>query len=323
MKVNLYDFDHTIYSGDASLDFILFCMRRHPKLWRYLPSQAFALVLYVAGLKTRKAIKEVAFRFLQDIDDVDAELDYFWSVYKKKILPWYMKQANTTDRIASASPEFLLEPILKQLDITQFVATRMDIKTGKIAGENCRAEEKVIRLKERKMSNGIEGVYSDSLSDAPIFTLGKQAYIVKKGVITKLEEYVPSKLSRLKSPQFIRFLFVGGLNALLGILFAFVASLFMNSGVVAFVVGYVISLIPSYFLNSIITFQDMHFTVQKFGKFCVSYIPNFLVQFIVVNVFIQLLGISPLPTYILSVIISVPVTFLLLSFFAFSDKQST
>ena len=28
---NIYDFDHTIYDGDASFDFIQYCLLRNPK----------------------------------------------------------------------------------------------------------------------------------------------------------------------------------------------------------------------------------------------------------------------------------------------------
>ena len=321
MAINLYDFDHTIYDGDASLDFILYCMRRQPKLWKHLPSQGIALMGYVAGMKTRKQIKQVAFRFLRDIDNLDGVLESFWATHSKKIQPWYEDQKRSTDIIASASPEFLLQPMIEALGVKRFVGTRMDTKTGQITGENCRAEEKVRRLEEFQPLGVITGTYSDSLSDKPIFDLAKNAYVVKKGKVMPHEAYRPSVISRLKSPEFIRFLFVGGLNALLGIAFAYMVSLFVEDGVIAFVIGYSISLIPSYFLNSIITFKDFKFSLKKFGKFVLSYIPNFIVQFVSVNVFIKMLGVSPLLTYIVSVIIAVPVTFLLLSFFTFAKKK--
>ena len=32
MKIDVYDFDGTIYDGDSSVDFFLFCLRRNKKI---------------------------------------------------------------------------------------------------------------------------------------------------------------------------------------------------------------------------------------------------------------------------------------------------
>lgn len=63
------------------------------------------------------------------------------------------------------------------------------------------------------------------------------------------------------------------------------------------------------------------FSFNKFGKFCISYVPNFLVQLVAVYVFIRIIGANPLLTYITAVIIAVPVTFLLLSIFTFGVEK--
>lgn len=188
-KINVYDFDHTIYDGDASMDFIAYCLKRSPRLWKYLPSQAFVLGLYVLRLRTRKQVKQVAFAFLKDINDTDEIVASFWRDHEHKIKAWYLEQKQAGDLIVSASPEFLLTPIMKKLGVSRLIATVMDPQTGKIAGKNCRAAEKVSRLHQYDPSLSINECYSDSMSDLPLLKLADKPYIVKKHTITALQDY--------------------------------------------------------------------------------------------------------------------------------------
>ena len=316
--INVYDFDHTIYRGDASLDFILFCMRKHPKLWKFLPSQALALTSYILRGTTRKKVKEAAFAFLSELPSINDSLDKFWSEHEKKINKWYLDRHCNSDLIISASPEFLLKPIAAKLRVGGLIATRMNEKTGKISGENCRGEEKVRRLEAYDKNIIIDHCYSDSLSDRFMLELAKTPYIVNKHALILLSEYTQPKLHRFKDPAFIRFLFVGGVNAFLGVLFAYTVSLFIVNSQLAWVIGYAFSLVVSYPLNAYITFKHASLSLSQFYSFCVSYIPNFAVQFISVFILIGYFGLYKLAAYILAVIIAVPITFLLLAKFTFN-----
>ena len=40
MRIDVYDFDGTIYDGDSTFDFVLFCLRRHPVIVLSLPALA-------------------------------------------------------------------------------------------------------------------------------------------------------------------------------------------------------------------------------------------------------------------------------------------
>ena len=43
--MNVYDFDGTIFPGDCSIGFAIWCMNRHPKLWfTYFPRVVWAFV---------------------------------------------------------------------------------------------------------------------------------------------------------------------------------------------------------------------------------------------------------------------------------------
>ena len=45
--MNIYDFDGTLYDGDSTFDFIVFSLKKHPALVRFLPVQGWAAALYV------------------------------------------------------------------------------------------------------------------------------------------------------------------------------------------------------------------------------------------------------------------------------------
>ena len=40
MRIDVYDFDGTLYDGDSTADYVLFCLRRHPALLLSLPAVA-------------------------------------------------------------------------------------------------------------------------------------------------------------------------------------------------------------------------------------------------------------------------------------------
>jgi len=185
--VNVYDFDHTIYDGDASFDFIVYCLLHYPKAWKFLPLQFIAIVRYVLGQWNRKQVKQAAFAFLRVLPNAESVVASFWSTHDRKIKPWYLQQKHANDLIISASPDFLLQPIAQTLGISAPIATIMDIHTGRIAGENCRADEKVKRLRKYDSSIKIANCYSDSMSDIPLLKLADTAYLVKKHNVTTLQ----------------------------------------------------------------------------------------------------------------------------------------
>lgn len=318
--VNVYDFDRTIYRGDASFDFILFCMRRYPRLWKFLPGCAIALIRYIAGGVSRQQVKEVAFAFLRDVSDVESEVRLFWEKHNHRLVEWYSAKRQNTDIIISASPEFLLRPFVETLAVQALLATKMNPKTGKIDGKNCRAEEKVRRIKQFNAAIAIDACYSDSLSDMPLFNLAEHPFVVRGNAITPLAEYKPPKLQALKKPAFLRYLFVGACNASLGIIFSYCISLVVPNAVVAFVLGYAMSLVVAYFLNAIITFKEKSFSMRQFLSLCVSYIPNFLIVLTIVYLLVDVARLFPLLAYVLAAIIAAPITFLLLAKFTFTGR---
>jgi phosphoserine phosphatase/putative flippase GtrA len=320
-SLDVFDFDHTIYDGDASIDFYFFALRKHPSIVRFFPIQIWYVFLYLTSAITRKEFKEGFFHFLVGLTDVNEDVERFWAT-NGKIKKWYEVRSHTEDVIISASPEFLLKPMAQKIRAKRLIATRMDQNTGKITGENCRGTEKVVRLKTEFPNANINECYTDSLADLPILELAKKRYIVRKEQIIDFDDYQPSQLKeRFVSKKFLSFLFVGALNAFIGLSFAFAASNFLGNKTVAYMIGYSIGLIPSYFLNSTITFHNRDYNLGAFMRYCISYIPNLIVQTVCVGLLIEILSVNKAVAYIVAVMVGVPVTYLLVSVFAIRDRE--
>ncbi len=180
--MNVYDFDKTIYDGDSTVDFYLYCLCSQPNLALCLPRQLIGFIQHAVGRIDTAALKEKFFCFLPKLASPTVRVEEFWKDRQKKIKGWYLEQKRGDDVIISASPEFLLLPICRRLGIAPPIATELDANTGKITGKNCKGEEKVRRFFERYPDAEISEFYSDSLTDAPLAQLAKEAFLVQENV---------------------------------------------------------------------------------------------------------------------------------------------
>lgn len=175
--MNVYDFDNTIYDGDSTVDFYLFCLKRHKKILLCLPSLLCAFVTYyVLKIGTKTQFKEKMYRFLRHCD-TDRDVADFWDKYKKNIKSFYIAQKKVDDVIISASPQFLLQPLGDELGYT-VIASKVDKHSGKYDGKNCYYDEKVRRFTESFPNGHIDNFYSDHYSDEPLAKISDRAFIV-------------------------------------------------------------------------------------------------------------------------------------------------
>ncbi len=180
----VYDFDGTIYDGDSSVDFFIYCMKTYPACWRQLPAIGIGTLKYMVKKLNKTQFKQCFFSFLQSIPDVDQTMRNFWDEKKNKFKRFYLARKHAHDIIISASPHFLLEPICKELGVHALIASVVDKKTGAFTGENCRGQEKVRRLKQELGDVVINEFYSDSLADSPLAEKAKVAFMVKGNTIS-------------------------------------------------------------------------------------------------------------------------------------------
>ena len=183
MKVNLYDFDKTIYYGDSSVNFYIYCLKKKPIIFIYLFEFIIYYLLYKLNINTKEKAKEKIFKYVTKFDDIDKLIEEFWSVNINRIKDYYKDKDHSNDIIISASPEFLLKLICNKLQVKDLIASPIDKHTGLYHGKNCYGIEKVKRLKEKYKNIEVIEAYSDSLSDIPMLSLANTSYLVKKNKI--------------------------------------------------------------------------------------------------------------------------------------------
>jgi len=118
--------------------------------------------------------------------------------------------------------------------------------------------------------------------------------------------------------EFLLFLAVGCLNTFNGSLLAKIFELLVDTNL-AFNIGYILANIIAYALNSRLIFHEP-MTLEKCVKFAISYIPNYVIQNVIVFLFYNQLGFPSLAAFILAAVLGVPITFLAVKLFAFGRK---
>lgn len=319
--MNVYDFDGTIYNGDSTIDFWKFCLKRHPKAMLAIFPAMTGLGLHLFGIISKTKCKQRFYSFLKYIPDVDSELAVFWGRHEIKIQDWYLAQKRSDDLIISASPTFLLEPICCKLGV-KVIASKVEKHTGIHIGDNCHGDEKVKQLQAEFPGVILDDFYSDSLSDSPLAKMASNAFWVDGNIIVPWSERKTGTISKFKhtflTSQFFLFVFCGGCGTLVNFFFSLTFSRHIDS-TLAYVGGYAISLFVTYALNTYLIFKNP-FSILRFVKFAISYIPNFLILLTFVAVLLNILHLPEIFVYLAAAVLGLPITFIIVKFFAFGSK---
>ena len=190
MKLIAYDFDGTIYDGDSSVDFYIFCLIRRPYIIVLWPIQVLSAILYILKCINKTKMKEYFFSYLRIISNRKNLLNKFWEKNYKKIKPWYLEKIHNNDVIISASPEFLLKIPCMKLKVKDLIASEVDISTGKFLSNNCHGMQKVYRIKSKYPNAIIEEMYTDSKVDKPMIDYAKKGFMVKKNRIYDFYDFI-------------------------------------------------------------------------------------------------------------------------------------
>ena len=185
--MNAYDFDKTIYKRDSSTDFFKYMLFTRPYLLVFLPWFLIVFALYGCKAISKKTTKQCLFFYIPWYKNIDKIVNKFWAHHANGIKDWYANQKADDDVIISASLSFILKPIMDALNIKHWAATNFDTKSGKIIGENCYGEEKVIEFSKMFELDKMDSFYSDSLSDLPIMEKAKKAYLVDGNTVTEID----------------------------------------------------------------------------------------------------------------------------------------
>lgn len=183
-KINVYDFDDTIYDGQSWIDFVKFCIKKNPIIAFYMLNDF--INLFRIRYHFISSNKNYNFcHFLKKMDDAQKLADDFWEKNRHKIKVIYINQGKINDVIVTTSPEFFLIPLLKIYKF-DLIGTKVNIKQGTIEGKICYGEEKIRRFKEI-YGNISYDFYSDDIkADSYMINESDDAYLVKKNKILKI-----------------------------------------------------------------------------------------------------------------------------------------
>ncbi len=181
-KIDVYDFDKTLYKKDSTIQLYLFCLRRKWTIIKYLLFQIISLIIFKITRKDK--YKENFFVFLKDFDEIHDIISDFWDKNENEIRKDLLYEKNYKI-VISASPEFLLNEICNRMGIDKLIATKVNPKSGKFESKNCYGREKLSRLDNEVKDYRIENFYSDSKSDIFLAKVARNAYIVKKEKVCK------------------------------------------------------------------------------------------------------------------------------------------
>ena len=119
--------------------------------------------------------------------------------------------------------------------------------------------------------------------------------------------------------EFLLFLVIGGVNTLNGTVLAWLYGFAVPDANIAFNLGYITANVVAYWLNSTFVFPEP-LSWNRLVRFAISYIPNYIIQNIIVIIFYNWLGFPPIASYLIAAALGVPVTFLCVKIFAFGRE---
>lgn len=196
-KLAIFDVDFTLTSKETLLQFYKFMIKKNPKFIIYIPRVVFSGLFYILKINDEKKTKEIFTRFIKGIREEDMEItvkEFYSEVLSKIIYVDSIKMIKKLKKegykiiLISASPEFYLMSLynIKEVDkvIGSTIRTEQGVYENRMEGENCKGEEKVKRLMMYLKENNIKVdfknsyMFSDSLSDLPLFNLVGNPYLI-------------------------------------------------------------------------------------------------------------------------------------------------
>ena len=114
--------------------------------------------------------------------------------------------------------------------------------------------------------------------------------------------------------EFIKFTIVGFINTFSNYAFYL---LFMNICLIqykmSYILGYILSLVGSYFMNTYFTYKE-RFKIKTFLLFPLTYIPNFIIQFVGVILLVDYMSINDAIAPLITTVVAMPITFIVMMY---------
>ena len=205
-KLAIFDVDYTITRKETLMELFKFVIKEDKRNIIYLPRAIFSGFMYAIKVYDEKRIKESFLKFIDGKTEKEIKLlvERFYKNRLSKILyedaikmMKNLKQEGYSVYLISASPEFYLYELYAIEEIDKIIGTKFLFEEGifkrRMDGNNCKGYEKVNRLKEVLSEENIEVdfansyMFSDSLSDKPLFDLVGKPYLINYNKKNQIE----------------------------------------------------------------------------------------------------------------------------------------
>lgn len=201
MRTVIFDLDGTITRKDTYLPFLFDCAMNSGVRPGAVLLPFYAL-LNLIGIIDNERLKEAFLaRVLSGVraGTIDGVIDRFTERVMETglhrdvaaVLNAHLK-ANDSVILATASFDLYVHRLAQRLGIKKVICTRAEIRdgvlTGRLAGRNCRGEEKLKRLEEAVSEEQWRDsvFYTDHHSDLPVLKRVSKGVLVKPGLGTRI-----------------------------------------------------------------------------------------------------------------------------------------
>lgn len=137
--------------------------------------------------------------------------------------------------------------------------------------------------------------------------------------VTAIRELLLKIKRTFLSKYFIEFCVLGVVNTLNDAIFSSIYHALGLQDNIAAVLGYYTALTIAFFLSSRFIFRKKT-SLERYIKFFISYIPNFIIFFLVTFITINTMGLPQFWGTILAAMVGGPVTFVIMKIYTFRGK---
>jgi HAD superfamily hydrolase (TIGR01490 family) len=196
-RLAIFDVDYTLTKRETLMELYMFMLKKDPKLLLHMPRAIISGILYAVKIYDAGRAKQAFIKFLEGIHEEDMK-SLVKEFYEKRLSKILYKDAIDTMKklkaegckiyLISASPEVYLNELYNIKEVDMIIGTKLRKENGVyksvFEGKNNKGEEKVRRLKEVLDKQNIQAdfknsyMFSDSLSDLPLFKLVGNAYLI-------------------------------------------------------------------------------------------------------------------------------------------------
>lgn len=188
-KIAVFDFDGTIYKGDATKEFCWFYYRKKPFKAYYFIIQLAFWMQYRLGLLSTTQFKSKFLQFINNNDaaQIDVLVALFWTKKKELVRGHLIDEITRLKKegvhivVVSASPELFIKTFCLSLGVDTVLGSELKVLNNKYSLlVNCRGQEKLKRIKRDFTDFEIIAAYSDNEDDDVLLKMAKNGYWVDK-----------------------------------------------------------------------------------------------------------------------------------------------